>query len=148
MVITLYRVALLQQEVLDLVNALRLSRGLGILRLSGTLNHCAAKHTMDQIENIGEISHFGSDNSNLHTRLKRIHYDLRRASENVASGQKNADHLVRSLMDSEGHRRNIMDPRVDEMGLFVKEDSYGRKYWTQVFGKRKSRNNSFCDWDF
>lgn len=134
----------LQYRVLDIVNRIRRSRGLGELRLSGTLSRCAASHTRDQIENIGSISHSGSDNSTLKDRLRRYNYDSKRASENVASGQDNAEHVMRSLMNSPGHRENIVDPDVVEMGLDVEEDKNGLKYWTQLFGQRLGRSKRGC----
>lgn len=125
-----------QQDVLDLTNRERTSRNFGTLRLSKTLSKCAKCHTRDQI-NMGEITHTGSEGSKLADRLRRVHYEYLRASENVASGQLDAAHVIRSLMSSPGHRANILGPNVVDMGVWVEHDCKNKKYWTQLFGMRK-----------
>lgn len=127
-----------QKEVLKLTNRQRTSRHLRSLRLSQTLSRCAAYHTRDQIENTGEITHTGSNGSDLTDRLRICGYNYHRASENVASGQRDAADVIRSLMNSPGHRENILEPNVVEMGLWVEHDRQGTKYWTQLFGKRQA----------
>lgn len=138
MALTSSEIREIQWEVLRLINEERKSRNLCSVRLSDTLSHCARYHTRDQMRNIGEISHTGSRGSRLGERLRRCHYEYERASENVASGQLDAEHVVRALMESAGHRDNILEPNVVDMGVWVEQDQRGRKYWTQLFGMRYS----------
>jgi len=58
----------------------------------------------------------------------------RGVSENIAYGAKSVEQVVQQWINSEGHCRNIMNPKYTEFGMakFVSED--GRHYWTQNFG--------------
>lgn len=87
---------------------------------------------------LGYISHEGSDGRHVGDRLRGAGYKFRFAGENVAAGQSTPAHVHRSLMRSDGHRRNLLNGNFDEMGLHVGRGSDGRLWWTQIFGRRKS----------
>ena len=60
-------------------------------------------------------------------------------AENVAAGQRSPQSVVDSWMKSSGHRKNILNPKVTEIGVgysSVSRDRYGT-YWTQVFGSSR-----------
>jgi uncharacterized protein YkwD len=52
-----------------------------------------------------------------------------RAAENIALGQTSAQQVVSDWMNSPGHRRNILDPNLKDLGV-----GYFNGYWTQNFG--------------
>jgi uncharacterized protein YkwD len=56
------------------------------------------------------------------------------AAENVAWNQQNAQSAVNSWMNSSGHRANILDPSLTEMGAAMTRSARGEPYWIQVFG--------------
>lgn len=134
MTLTPKQVEKFQKEVLAQVNEIRRKRNLGEVRMNESLSLCAKLHTRDQMYSQGRITHHGEDKSELGERLRRVGYIYKLAGENVASGQRDATHVVTSLMNSKGHRENILRREVDEMGLFVDEDGKGKKFWTQLFG--------------
>lgn len=129
-----------QKSVLSNTNHIRRSRKLQTLRMSATLCKCAKRHTIDQAFVMRDISHHGSDKSTITERLERSGYDMRLGRENVAFGQRDPAHLLRSLMGSPGHRENILCPRVEEMGIYVVQTKTGRLFWTQLFGKKQERS--------
>jgi len=55
-------------------------------------------------------------------------------AENVAYGQGNPSSAITSWMGSSGHRANIMNPSLTEIGTAVANGPDGRPYWVQVFG--------------
>ena len=57
------------------------------------------------------------------------------AAENVAHGAMSTEKLFQMWMDSQGHRRNMLDPRFAHYGLASAEDGQGRKYWALVLGR-------------
>lgn len=126
-----------EAEVLRLVNYSRARKGVAPVRVSATLGDVARRHNADQAFVQRKISHVGSDGTKIGDRMRREGYSFAYASENVAAGQKTPKHVHRSLMDSPGHRRNVLSPQVVDMGLHVGRGTDGRLYWTQVFGRRK-----------
>ena len=53
---------------------------------------------------------------------------------NVAYGQGSPASAISSWMGSSGHRANILNPGLQELGTAVAHGSDGRPYWVQVFG--------------
>jgi hypothetical protein len=59
-------------------------------------------------------------------------------AENIAAGQGSPEAAMNSWMNSEGHRKNLLDPRAKEIGVghvFAGGTRYGH-YWVQNFGAR------------
>ena len=54
------------------------------------------------------------------------------AAENLAQGQMELDILFTRWMDSEAHRRNMLDPRFARFGLAYAEEKEGGRYWALV----------------
>jgi uncharacterized protein YkwD len=54
------------------------------------------------------------------------------AAENIARGQRTAEEVMESWMNSTGHRRNILNCEYVAIGVGL--DTRGW-YWTQVFGR-------------
>lgn len=122
----------LLQQVLDLTNAERVAHGLVPLTHEAPLSDAARTHSQDQADR-GELTHTGSDGSSPGDRIDRTGYEWRTWAENAAAGYGTADRVVVGWMNSEGHRENILNPNVTEIGLGVAYSAGGRPYWTQVF---------------
>lgn len=54
------------------------------------------------------------------------------AAENLAQGRMELDILFARWMDSDAHRRNMLDPRFAKFGLAYVEDKEGSRYWAMV----------------
>jgi len=125
-------------EVLQLVNAERRKTGAPAVCLNDKLTRAAAVHTADMVRT-GRLSHQGSDGSWPADRVTRQGYSWRAVGENIAAGQRDAQEVVRSWMNSPGHRRNILNPAYKNMGYasLPASDSW-RRYHTQKFGTLQS----------
>jgi uncharacterized protein YkwD len=130
------------ESVLSAVNAARAKVGCEPLRLNGKLMAAAKGHAKAMAEQ-NFFGHAGKDGSRLASRIKRQGYSYRTAAENIAAGQKSAGQVVKSWLGSAGHRRNIMDCRMQDTGIAVIYQAADRPiqgnsaplryYWVQVF---------------
>ena len=76
----------------------------------------------------------GAQYPTLQSRLNAAGYDYSNAAENVAWNQRDAASVVNTWMNSSGHRANILDPNLREIGAAMVRSSKGEPYWVQVFG--------------
>jgi uncharacterized protein YkwD len=121
------------QEVVNIVNHERSKAGLSSLRIHSQLNAAAEAHSNDMARN-NFMSHTGSDGSSMGDRIKRHGYNFRTAGENIAAGQRSPEDVMRSWMNSSGHRQNILNPNFRDIGVaYANGGSFGI-YWTQKFG--------------
>jgi uncharacterized protein YkwD len=121
----------IQQNVLDLVNAEREQAGAKPLNLNTQLNQAAQRHALD-LARQGRLSHTGSDGSTMQTRIEATDYRWSAIGENIAMGQSTPEAVMRSWMESRGHRQNILNPTFSDLGVGYVE-AQGEKFWVQVF---------------
>ncbi|MFG2008304.1 CAP domain-containing protein [Micromonospora sp. NPDC048868] len=117
-------------QVVALVNAERAKAGCGAVSVDDKLTTAAQRHSQDQADH-RNMSHTGSDGSNVGTRLDRVGYSWRTYGENVAWNQKTPAAVMDAWMNSSGHRANILNCAFTEIGVGVA--SSNGPYWTQVF---------------
>lgn len=119
------------RSVLELVNKERAKEGLGALKLDTSLCRVAKLRAEEITEN---FDHTRPDGSNCFTILKENNISYHAAGENIAAGQPTPEQVVKSWMDSPGHRENIMSKDFHKLGVgYVKvDDEYGH-YWVQLF---------------
>lgn len=124
------------QQVLDLVNAERTSRGLVPVRFSAQLNSAALAHTQRQAGD-GTIYHTDPrDGSSPGDRISRTGYRFSTWGENVAAGQRTPAAVVQAWMKSKGHCQNILNPAFNELGVgYVTGGQYYNHFWTQNFAR-------------
>jgi uncharacterized protein YkwD len=120
-------------EILGLVNQERAKVGADPLRINEQLDLAADLHTLDQAS-MNNMSHTGSSGSTMGDRIKDAGYVFSTAGENVAYGFTDAATVMNGWMNSEGHRRNILNPDYQEIGIGYAQGSDGRAFWTQDFG--------------
>ncbi len=122
----------LAQQVVDLTNQHRVAAGCAPLTVSPQLTAAAAAHSQDMATN-NFFSHTGSDGSTPWQRIRRTGYSYSTAAENIAAGYRTAEQVVQGWYNSDGHRRNMLNCNLREIGVaYADGGSYGR-YWTQVF---------------
>lgn len=126
-------------RVVELTNQERTQLGLSALNANSELRAAAQTHT----ENMALqdfFDHTGLDGSSLGDRVNAAGYDFSRAAENIAAGNPTPEGVVEGWMNSPGHRANILNPDLQEIGVgyFFLENDTGsvnfNHYWTQVFG--------------
>lgn len=119
-------------SVLDLVNENRASYGLAPLTLASDL--CDDADVRAE-EIVSLFSHTRPDGSSCFTVIDGSY---RRVAENIAAGLATPEETVDQWMNSPGHRANILDPELRELGVgYCYEDgsAYGH-YWVQLFRTR------------
>jgi uncharacterized protein YkwD len=70
----------------------------------------------------------------MRSRLEAVGYVFANAAENVAWNQPDARTVVNVWMNSTGHRANILNRKLTEIGAAMARSSKGEPYWIQVFG--------------
>jgi hypothetical protein len=116
-----------EADFVALVNIERAKRGLHALAIRSDLISVSRTHSV-RMANQNHLHH----NPNLATDVK----NWQRLAENVGRGPS-VTSLHTALMNSEGHRRNILDDRVTEIGVGV--EVRGSTVWvTQVFRRPSS----------
>lgn len=118
-----------EQQVVDLINHERTSRGLSPLVIHHMLEDAAEAHSMDMYDN-SFCSHTSSDGTPWSTRIQQHGYTpFLGLAENVACGQRTPAEVVNDWMNSSGHRANILGD-FEHVGV-----GYYNNFWTMDFGK-------------
>ncbi len=103
------------------------------LKLEPRLMEAAQAHAHDMAEH-NKLAHEGSDGSLPKDRVRRLGYVYQEVGENVASGQATVAAAMRSWIESEPHRENLLGD-FTEMGAAVARGSDGENYWCVDFGR-------------
>ncbi len=119
------------KEILDAINAHRISKGLTALEHDDFLWQVANEHTENMAN--GDVP-FGHDG--ITERSDRIKQQLGNGviTENVATGQGSATEIVDSWLASQGYRINI-EGNFTLTGLSAVQAGDGLYYYTQIFYK-------------
>jgi uncharacterized protein YkwD len=122
-------------EIASLTNAERRQAGLTPFAISPRLMS-AAQLQADQMASLGQMGHVlpGARYPEPQDRLAAVGYQWQAYAENVAYGQGSPAAAVSAWMGSAGHRGNILNPGLTELGAAVSTGSDGRPYYVQVFG--------------
>lgn len=88
----------------------------------------AAKGHADEMHDQRYFDHTGLDGSGVGERVSAQGYSWNRVGENIARGQTSVASVVADWIESEGHCKNLMNPRFTQMG-----GSQAGSYWVQVF---------------
>jgi uncharacterized YkwD family protein len=121
-----------QQDVLNIVNKERTSRGLSALKLSSEVSKVASTKSQDMV-NKGYFDHNSPTYGSPFDMMNQFGISYRSAAENIAMGQRNPQEVMNGWMNSDGHRKNILNSSFTGMGIGIAKDSNGRLYWTQMF---------------
>ncbi len=113
--------------VVDRTNAERAAAGCGPLVVDERLTAAAQLHSEDMLAQ-GYFDHTSLDGRSPWDRAKTQGYP-NPGAENIAKGQATAEDVVRAWMDSPGHRANILNCDLREIGV-----GHADRVWTQLFG--------------
>jgi len=128
----------LELEMLRLVNIERAAHNLPALTWDDSLAIAARKHSVDMATR-GFFSHTTPNGVEFGDRIRaESSVNWRRMAENIAAGGITPAEAVQGLMDSPGHRANILNRDFTHMGVGYAHTSEGlyHHYWTQKFGQR------------
>lgn len=122
------------EAVLKLVNAERKKAGLQPLTLSEKLTNIAYTKAKDMAEK-NYFSHQSPTYGSPFDMLKQFGVSFSAAGENIAAGQKSAEEVMDSWMNSSGHKANILNANYTQLGVgFYRGGQYGTE-WVQLFIK-------------
>jgi uncharacterized protein YkwD len=122
-------------DVVAFTNDARRRNGLAALVTSPRLMEAARLHAQQMAQyQRAEHTIDGAKYPTMLSRLQAVEYPYMTAAENVAWNQRDAQAVVNSWMASTGHRHNILDPALREIGAAMARSSNGEPYWIQVFG--------------
>ncbi|MEU2791694.1 sigma-70 family RNA polymerase sigma factor [Streptomyces sp. NPDC007100] len=122
------------QQVTALVNTERAKQGCGPVSENSQLDTAAARHSQD-MDARNYFDHTSPDGRDPGDRIKAAGYQWSTYGENIARGQRTPADVMKSWMNSPGHRANILNCAFKETGVGA-HDGPGGPTWTQVFGAR------------
>ncbi|PCI31687.1 MAG: hypothetical protein COB60_10990 [Flavobacteriaceae bacterium] len=124
--------SLIETDIIDLVNAHRVSLNLPALLPLDIISTESSGHTDYMIKN-GEISH-----NNFSERAAYLIKNAKAISvgENVAYGYSTAKGVVTGWLNSEAHRVTIENPNYTNFGISMKTNANNRNYFTNIFIKK------------
>ncbi|KAE9048575.1 hypothetical protein PR002_g371 [Phytophthora rubi] len=125
-------------DMLGRINSLRAHSGLGALTIDYKLAKAALLHSRDQAGHC-QMTHTGTTIPNFGGRLKAQGYSYSTAAENVAAGQTTVADVMTSWWNSPGHRANILNKDVMNVGFAMATNEACNNYatyWTQDFGRQ------------
>ena len=118
-----------EQEVIRLVNEIRVQNGLRELTYDWELARVARFKSQDMKEN-RYFSHTSPVYGMPFQMMKSFGISYRSAGENIAKGQTSPQAVVNAWMNSSGHRANILNSSYTHIGIgYVASGNY----WTQMF---------------
>jgi len=120
-----------EQRMVTLVNQERRKNGLNSLTVDLELTKVARLKSKDLVNN-DYFSHYSPTYGSPFDMMKTFEIEYVSAGENLAANS-NVDSAHRALMNSEGHRQNILNPDFTHVGIgIVPSDKYGLMF-TQMF---------------
>ncbi|MYV68841.1 RNA polymerase, partial [Streptomyces sp. SID2131] len=123
-----------EEQVIALVNAERAKEGCGPVTGNSLLARAAQGHSDDMAAR-DFFDHTNPDGAGPGERVTATGYGWSTYGENIAMGQRTAEQVMESWMNSPGHRANILNCSFKELGVGLHTGD-GGPYWTQVFGAR------------
>lgn len=120
-----------EQAMLELLNEARQEAGLKEFVWDEKLAQAAQDHSQDMWEK-KYFAHESPDGENAVHRMLEAGAEFRKAGENLAL-TRTVERAHEGLMESEGHRRNILDPEFTRVGIGVVDGGLYGKMFTQNF---------------
>jgi uncharacterized protein YkwD len=121
-----------QQQVLALVNLNRRRGGCDGLSLDRRLIDAANEHAADMARH-DYFAHESRNGDGAGDRVNEAGYHWKRYGENIARGADSAYEVVDGWMHSPEHRENILDCKLDQMGIGLAIAGDRTPYWVQDF---------------
>lgn len=118
-----------ENEVIRLVNEIRVQNGLKPLTENWELSRVARYKSQDMVDN-RYFSHTSPVYGSPFQMIRNFGLSFRYAGENIAYGQRTPQAVVNAWMNSSGHRANILNASYTQIGVGYVANGH---YWTQMF---------------
>jgi uncharacterized protein YkwD len=112
----------LEAKMLDLINKERAREGLSQLKADREQTLVARAHSKDMFAR-GYFAHVNPDGKNPFDRMKEANVKFHSAGENLALAQT-LEIAHKNLMNSPGHRANIMSPDFGRVGIGIMDGGF------------------------
>ena len=120
-----------ESKILQLVNAERAKSGAKSLSSSSDCTKLARMKSQDMVDN-NYFSHQSPTYGSPFDMLKSNKVSYMYAGENIAMNQS-AEAAFKAWMNSEGHKKNILNPNFTELGVGIAPKGNGSYIYTQLF---------------
>ncbi|NLL80316.1 MAG: CAP domain-containing protein [Clostridiales bacterium] len=116
-------------RVVELVNKERAKNNLAPLTIDTSVTAAADTRAKEIVQS---FSHTRPNGTSFSTALKEHGVSYRGSGENIAWGQKTPEEVVKTWMNSPGHRANILNSKYTKIGVgyYVNGKT---PYWVQLF---------------
>ncbi|TKD72033.1 CAP domain-containing protein [Pseudalkalibacillus hwajinpoensis] len=118
-----------EQQVVNLTNQEREKAGLPALEVDSELSKVAQAKSEDMRDN-NYFAHNSPTYGSPFDMMNQFGVEYQTAGENIAKGQQTPEEVVNAWMNSEGHRKNIMNGSFTHIGVGYVEEG---NIWTQQF---------------
>jgi uncharacterized protein YkwD len=121
-----------EYQLFDLTNAARVNHGLSVLSWDEAVRETARGHSVDMADN-NYFSHTNLEGQSPFDRMTADGISYRMAGENLAMGQLSSIFAHEGLMNSLGHRENILQADFKSLAVGVAFNAESRPYYTENF---------------
>jgi uncharacterized protein YkwD len=121
-----------EYQLFDLTNASRIQHGLGILGWDEEVKVTARDHSKDMAVN-NYFDHTNLEGQSPFDRMQEDNILFSIAGENLAYGQVSSIFAHEGLMNSLGHRKNILKPEYEFLGVGLAFNEKSQPYFTENF---------------
>ncbi|MDD4680332.1 MAG: CAP domain-containing protein [Clostridia bacterium] len=122
-----YQLSASEQKMIDLVNQERAKAGVAALKVDLELSRVARIKSQDMKDN-NYFSHTSPTYGSPFEMMKNFGISYRSAGENIAK-HSSVESAHAGLMNSDGHRKNILNPSFTHIGIGIVDN----RYFTQMF---------------
>lgn len=121
-----------EQQMFEVINSTRAKFNLSTLTYNAPLALTAFKHSEDMAKN-NFFSHQNLKGESPFDRMEKDQLHFTIAGENLASGQFNSIYAHEALMNSQGHRDNILNKDFKQIGIGIDFNMENVPYYTMKF---------------
>lgn len=125
-----------QDIILEKVNSARVEEGLKPLKMNKELNRIAIIKAKDMAKE-QKLSHESKKFGLTFNLVKEKGIKYRAGAENIARWHDTPEFVAQRWLQSNGHRKNILNPNYNLTGIGLAQDSEGKNYWVQIFIEEK-----------
>ncbi|MET3681938.1 putative YkwD family protein [Alkalibacillus flavidus] len=119
-------------QVIQLTNEKREENGLSPVKFDEELTDVAQRKSVDMADQ-NYFSHQSPTYGSPFDMLDQFGVSYTGAAENIAAGQPTPEQVVTNWMNSEGHRKNILNDSWTHIGIGYEDSGRMNPYWTQMF---------------
>jgi uncharacterized YkwD family protein len=120
-----------EQQMITLVNQARVQNHVAVLKVDMQLTNVARVKAQDMIDN-KYFSHNSPKYGSPFDMMKNFGVKYIKAGENIA-GNQSVQNAFNALMNSPGHRKNILDPSFTNIGIGIKSGGPYGNMFSQMF---------------